>query len=712
MPKRVHCQVGPEERLEYTQHYVTTPAQLTALAAWLDTQGLVAFDLETTGLDWGKDQIITMQFGSLQPEPVAWIVDVRCFTEADLAPLYAVLAGSQVRKLGMNLGFEARFLEARGHAFRHVADIQLAELVLRAGLFSLASAEGDEGLNRAGYAASSMAALAGRYLEIGINKDEDLRRSFAKAAPGHHSDAQLLYAGDDVILPFFIWRQQQAEIRERELGQILKIEFAVLPVVAKAEVRGMRMDREPWLELWQEALAQRADAEARLDTRYRLIDGQGELFPGMRPVTGKRRRPVNYDSPKQVLDFIVRYAKHVNWPVEIVTDPVRLETLLSHYGQEWLSRRPDRKVEQVPYWVLPDTILPLTDTKMRSLRLARLRGQLPADLVEDLVQYSTASHLSTSFGKAYLDRVGEDGRLHPTFHQAITSTGRLSSQPNIQNVPHDQRYRRCFVPDPGYKYVIMDYSQIEPRLSAQVSKDSIYLETFRRGLDIYLETGSAILGRPIDKTTEEGALQRAFFKAMVLALAYRMGPNKLWAELLLALEGPILSGQLKAPTREEVARLHARFFEVHEGIAAYQDKMGALADPESGPKLYDRYLDAPVTWVTSPCGRKRYFPPDAKRTYTEGPNAPIQGASATITKLAAALVQQEIDRQGFDAVAVNLVHDEIVWEVREDQAAAFAPLAKRLMEEAAQRFLPDVPVTAAYPEGTDGVVDAWIKKAA
>lgn len=713
------CPVGPTETCTYALHYVTTAADIPAAAAWL-AQPMIGLDLETSGLSWKDDQIVTVQVGALGPEPRVYVFDLRCVSWTALQPIWDLVSGRTSRKLGMNIGFEARFLEYREVPLRHVADIQLTELVLRAGLFSSkrGGAQSEDGHDRAAYSATSMWSLAQRYLGISIDKDEDLRRGFANQPAGKLSQRHLFYAADDVILPFFIFQAQQDEIRQRELGQILRIEFETVPVLAKAELRGMRIAADPWIALWQEALQARADMEATLDRRFRDMMGQGELFEdlGFRPWDQKTRKPLNYESPPQLRKLVADYCVSLKWPVEIVVDETRLRVLKLQHGRSWLDQRqrrePDLTADDIPLWVLPDSVLALNDTKTDTLRLARLTRQLPADLVEDLITFSSAAHRATAFGKGFLDKhVQGDGRIRPSFHQLITSTGRLSSSdPNLQNIPSDPRYRRCFLPAHGYKYVILDYSQIEPRLSAQVSRDPVYVETFRSGKDIYLQVAEAMLGHPVDRTTADGEVQRAIFKAVVLALAYRMGHFKLWQTLMLALEQQILDGTIIAPSRDEVRDLHKRFFEIHPGIAAYQDKMGEQADPERGAKIYDRYLDAPVTWVTAPCGRKRYFPADAKSTYTEGPNAPIQGCSATITKLAAVLMLREIDRQGLDAVAVNMVHDEIVWEVREDQAPAFALLAKRLMEEAATRFIPDIPVIAAYPEHTSGVVDFWTKK--
>jgi len=247
-----------------------------------------------------------------------------------------------------------------------------------------------------------------------------------------------------------------------------------------------------------------------------------------------------------------------------------------------------------------------------------------------------------------------------------------------------------------------------------VSRDPVYLGTYERGDDLYLSVAEAMLGHRPDKHTPEGKLERKIFKAVVLAMAYRSGARKLRDQLTLGLADAIMSGQVPAPSFEYAAELHGRFFEVHEQVLEYQNRCSENADPHSkqSPKLWDQVAGDMVTYVRGPCGRIRFFPPDALNTYTEAANAPIQGSSATMTKAAASLIQRLIDDRGWQDLAyvVNLVHDEIVCEVHDSIASEFAPLMRELMEQAGRFYCPDVNIVAEFPEGSHGVVPFWTKE--
>jgi DNA polymerase-1 len=291
----------------------------------------------------------------------------------------------------------------------------------------------------------------------------------------------------------------------------------------------------------------------------------------------------------------------------------------------------------------------------------------------------------------------------------------------LQNIPTTKNargvpvYRECFRPKAGYKYICCDFSQIEPRITAQESKDPIYIQTYQDGADLYIRSAEAMLGHEIDVTTPYGKLQRIIFKAVVLALAYRMGPWKLRDRLTLALEEDIAAGRIAPPTIEWARELRDRFFAVHAGLQEYQDRQSLLADPARSPrpKVYDDYAGAAVTYIKALCGRTRLFLPDAKNTYTEAANAPIQGHSATMVKYAAVLIQAALDAdpRHIDMHGVNYVHDEIVYECPEAYAEEMALLVKAKMEEAGRRWVTLVPIVADFPSGTNGVLDRWLKEA-
>jgi DNA polymerase-1 len=710
--------------------YVTRPEELVAVCDWLRPLNMVALDLETSGLSAFSDKIATLQLGTLHPtgedDPHAVVIDVRAFSDAELRPIFAVLESREVTKLGQNIRFEYRFLRAQyGVRCRRLADTQVAEMIIRAGLLSPKNQTRGKNEERSAYKLCSMAALMTRYAGIEIDKSEDIRLGFYRTPVGQHSLRAIVYAASDVIYPWVIANEQRKLIEERGLRGIIKVEMELIPVLGELEHRGMRVDKAQWRVLWQEALAKRAEAEAQLDEQIRQYTMQPDLFDTEekkeRPVYPKANRPINYSSADQVKWMIKQICQGRNWPYEVVIDKNRLHELCAQYGESWMRQQEEKgrsvTVEDVPTWLIPeDRYCLLTEADKNTLTLRKCRGQLPAELVDLLMTYSKYDIRCDTFGNDWLLKNvrHQTGRVHTEVHQAVTNTGRVSTTPNLQNVPADQRYRHCFIPADGFSYVICDYSQQEPRLLAQVSKDPVYLGTYERDDDLYLSVAEAMLGHRPDKHTPEGKLERKIFKAVVLAMAYRSGARKLRDQLTLGLADAIAAGQVPPPSFEYAADLHQKFFQVHEDVLTYQNRCSDNANPKNKQalKIWDEVAGDMVTYVRGPCGRIRFFPPDANNTYTEAANAPIQGSSATMTKAAAALIQQMIDERGWQdqAFVVNLVHDEIVCEVHDSIAEEFAPLMKELMERAGSFYCPDVKIVAEYPEGSNGVVPFWAKE--
>jgi DNA polymerase I-like protein with 3'-5' exonuclease and polymerase domains len=717
----------PRKHVRYW--YITRPCELIPTLEWARSRTILGLDLETSGLDPRRDKIATLQLGDLETtepsHPHAVVIDVRAFTAEQLVDVFAILEDRRYTKLGQNIGFEYKFL--RHHydvRCRKLADTQVAEMVVRCGLLAPKGGSAKKGQERAVYRHTSMAMLMGRYSEIEIDKDDELRLSFYKTPVGQHSLRQIIYAASDVIYPFVIAKAQRQLIEDRSLRGVIKVEMELIPVLQELTRRGMRVDKTKWRVLWQEAIKGRAEAEAKLDTLVKEFAPQRDLFDAqdvkIRPVFPKLNRPMNYSSSEQIRWVLKQVCEGRGWTHEVVIDQARLLALKALHGKDWLAQREEwgrpATVEDVPDWVIPENqYCVLTDADKKTLLLRMCRRQLPEDMVRLLIEYSRYDVRCDSFGNEWLLKnvLHDTGRVHTEVNQVL-NTGRVSSQPNLQNIPNDQRYRECFIPEDGYSFVICDYSQQEPRLTAQVSKDPVYLTTYENNDDLYLAVAEAMLGRRPDRHTKEGKLERAIFKAVVLAMAYRSGARKLRDQLTLGLVEAIMAGDVPAPTFEYAAELHARFFEIHDKVLEYQQLCSNNADPRNkqAPKIWDDFAGDMVTYVRAPCGRLRLFPPDADNTYTEAANAPIQGGSATMTKAAAGLIQLEIDRRGWQDLAtiVNLVHDEIVAEVHNSIAHEFAPIMKEIMERAGAFYCPDVKVVAEFPEGSDGIVPFWAKE--
>ena len=670
-----------------------------------------------------------MQFGALDHKSGidAWVIDIRCFDAPDLEWVWQFCEDRKVVKLGQNLGFEYRFLRRWFNVrLRSVADCQLAELCLRTGLLGGKDTKeaGEDKVSRKAYTMTSMKALMLRYYGVEIKKDQDVRTSFYDTPPGQHNGAQIAYASLDVVYPFMIAAAQKPLIAERGLREIIKLEMETLPIIHEMEHRGMAVDARAWRTLWQEAVQNRAKTERALDDLLRSVTYQHDLFDTdvtkARPVYPVKNKPLNYSSAAQVKWAIGAYCKSIKWPRQLLLTWPAVKKAKKSWGQEWASYKQSQGVE-VEAEDAPDSVLPedryciMVETDRKALTIRAARGQLPRELVDLLLDYSKYDQQVTAFGIEWLNKNlrRETKPVHTTVHQALTSTGRTSTQPNLQNIPNDPRYRKCFVPGAGYSFVIADYSQQEPRLLAQVSQDPTYLKTYRDKDDLYVAVAEAMVGHRPDKKTPEGNLERQVFKAIVLAMAYRSGPPKLRDQLTLGLAEAIFKGEAEPPTIEYAREMHRRFFEVHEKVKTYQDSCSNGADPKNPNALrfWDDVARDHVTFVRAPCGRLRMFMPDATNTYTEAANAPIQGGSASMIKAAACLWQREIDKLGWTerAWVGNIIHDEILCEAETEIAQDVANLLKECMEVAGRAYCPDVPVVAEFPEGTTGVVPYWTK---
>jgi DNA polymerase I-like protein with 3'-5' exonuclease and polymerase domains len=733
-----HYDLGRAGTVDLPLYYITKTEELEHLDLWLATQKRFLIDTETSGLDPLSDHIATIQFGMpVGPDPRLYVVDVRCVDRDRLVALLAAyLPKRGIKKLGMNVSFECKFITAEFDVpLRDVECIQIAEQVIRTGLFGAEEATDDEERtqrrSRAAYSQTSMARLCRFYLGIELDKDKTLRTSFYSTPPGTHNHRQRTYAAGDCVYPLYVAKYQRQELDDRDLYATARVEWEIIPVIAEAELRGMYIDQAEWRVLWQEAVTKLDETQRKLDQLILGARVQGTLFdesleaqpsgpqthPEVRPLYlgGKKPVDLNYGSSDHVKWLIKQYCNAIAWPVEVITDWATFVKRKKQEGRTWLVKHPDKKPEDVPEWVLPeDRYCVLLKAERKNLVIAKCLGQLPRDLADLLADYSIYRKRASTYGIKFLaDNVRSDtGRIHVQFHQLITSTGRVSTEPNSQNIPGDKRYRACFKPAPGKKFVISDYSQVEPRITALVTQDPVYMNTFLTKDDIYLAVAEGQLGERPDKHTEEGGLQRQRFKQMVLSLAYLMGKGEFRRRMILALHKEIMAGKVEPPTFREISTAHDGFFQVHEAIRKHQLWCVEQADPKvSQRKLWDSMLQAPVTWIEAPCGRKRFFPPDAK-PHGDATNVEPQAGSATMLKAAMGLIQKEIDQRGWlkKAGLVNMVHDELVYEVDEDIAHDFAVVQKECMERAGNFYSPGIPIIAEWPEGSRGVVSYWSKK--
>ncbi|MDE1265907.1 DNA polymerase I [Vibrio aestuarianus] len=262
------------------------------------------------------------------------------------------------------------------------------------------------------------------------------------------------------------------------------------------------------------------------------------------------------------------------------------------------------------------------------------------------------------------------GRVHTSYHQAVTATGRLSStDPNLQNIPirneEGRRIRQAFVAPHGWKIMAVDYSQIELRIMAHLSGDKALLEAFQQGKDIHAATAAEILGVSIDQVSSE---QRRRAKAVNFGLIYGMSAFG-------------LAKQLGIP-RGEAQGYMDKYFERYPGVMQYMEDTRSTASE--------------LGYVETLLGRRLYLPEIKSRNGMRRKaaeraaiNAPMQGTAADIIKKAMLLVDAWIEEHGQGRVKLLMqVHDELVFEVQETALAEIESKVQQLMESAADLKVP------------------------
>ncbi|EJN19311.1 DNA polymerase I [Pseudomonas sp. GM78] len=287
-----------------------------------------------------------------------------------------------------------------------------------------------------------------------------------------------------------------------------------------------------------------------------------------------------------------------------------------------------------------------------------------------LMEYRSMSKLKST----YTDRLPEQinprtGRIHTSYHQAVASTGRLSSSdPNLQNIPvrtaEGRRIRQAFVAPKGYKLLAADYSQIELRIMAHLSRDEGLMNAFRNNLDVHTATAAEVFKVELNQVTSD---QRRSAKAINFGLIYGMGAQKLGKDI-------------GVDTKTAKAYIDT-YFARYPGVREYMDRTRAqAADQGYVETFFGRRLYLPEINSNKPQERAA-----AERTAI---NAPMQGTAADIIKKAMVAVDDWLTSSGLDAKVILQVHDELVLEVREDLVEQVSAEIRLHMSGAAKLDVP------------------------
>lgn len=436
---------------------------------------------------------------------------------------------------------------------------------------------------------------------------------------GELTQSQIEYAARDAAIMVPLREQIEERLKNDDLMKVATLEFECVMPIAQMELNGFYLDEGRWREQLDRVMVAQAKAADEL---------QDMLSAGIAQATLFGRAEINLDSQQQVTDALLNLG--------------------------------------VP---VPDTT--------RAWQLQPLAEKYP--VVAKLLEYRAVAKSMSSFGENILEFIEpKTGRIHADFRQIGAPTGRFScSNPNLQQIPHDANYRRCFTAPEGRKLVIADYSQIELRILADFADDTNFIKAFVSGEDFHTITASQVFGvGPADVTAD----QRSFAKRLNFGIVYGIGASRF--------------GMMTGLSQNDAENTMRRYFGTYRGLDSYLRQSGTdvvtkrVARTASNRMLRLRFDETDRQQIAS---ARRY-----------GVNMPIQGTSADILKRALRLLHELLrDTSGR---LVNIVHDEVIVECDADEAESISQKLDHAMCSAGEEFVAKVPVKVDVH-----IADEWAK---
>mgnify|MGYP002725532904 CR=1 FL=1 len=616
--RAVYSDESGSKRSERPRNYTVVKhiPELVDLVQTLCTKELVAFDLETTGLDVLTTEIVGLSFSWEADQGVYVAVNYPnppegCFTSSDIQTVLNELKpfwdSENTHKTGHNLKFDLSVLKSHDIRVQGVTfDTQIAAYLVNPG--------------GRGY---GMNDLSLQYLGIDPIHIEELIGKGKDQITMDKVDLHRVseYAAEDADISFQLYEILSSKIKEDELSTVFNsIDLPLMPVLLDMEREGTFVDAD----ILNEMSSNLGDEMERLQTA--IYSEAGEEF--------------NLASPRQVAEILF----------------------------EKQGIKPIRKTK-TGY-----------STDVNVLQVLAKEHAIPRYMLD----YRQVAKLKSTYTDTLPLLIHErTGRIHSNFNQTIAATGRLSStNPNFQNIPVrtelGRDIRKAFRPQSeGYKILAADYSQIELRLMAEYSQDARLIQAFKNGEDIHTATAAHVFGTDLFGVTAD---QRRRAKVVNFGIMYGAGPFRMSNELEISIP--------------EAGELIAEYFATYPGIRNYIDSTLEFARKNK--------------YVETRFGRKRPIPDiDASNTMSRqgaervATNMPIQGTAADIIKLAMIQVHERMLEQNYKSKMILQVHDELVFEVLDEELEQLTALVKETMEHATDL---DIPLTVDI-----GIGDNWLE---
>jgi len=614
--------------------FIEKDIEIPLLLAEAEHCKYVGLDTENSGGLDIRNPDVKLLLVQLEINGKAYVIDAR---KVDISLLRDLLTNrKRWIKVAQNANYDYKILKVlRGIPIRGLFDTMIAESLLHMGLAKKGN---------------SLDALSLRYLDYKMEKDT--RLTFAN----HPYDApfteeQLRYAAGDVLVFPDIRRKQQMYLNQYKLNPIAELEFALIEPIAEMELAGVMLDTE----MWRKSLD---------NTKRKLFKISNELrqvlpdppAPPPKPLRLKKDGTPFANSAKVKPPPVLNLD---SWQ-QLVASFLKIGVDLAEVNKKTRKGPTNSgtiKVAQSVYSADPEKVTTL----------------------KNLIKYRELNQVKKTFGENLIEHVKDDGRIHARFWQNGTESGRFSStDPNLQNIQkkgeEGRILRSCFVPAPGHKFIIADYSQIELRIAAEISNDPVMMAMFQDvKTDIHSMTASQMYKVPYDQVSS--ALRRAA-KTLNFGIIYGMMIKT-------------LSERLNCSSEEAAGHLQ-KYNDTYHVLMGWLENEGEAA--------YNR------GWTRTIGGRIRWFPTlnekdfEKKRDFNNrvdffkrvGRNHPVQGTSADMTKTSIALLYFPLLH--FASKLVNTVHDELCIEAPNEHAIEVARTVKEKMVLAGEQFLHKVPV--------------------
>ncbi|MBW1797771.1 MAG: DNA polymerase I, partial [Deltaproteobacteria bacterium] len=578
---------------------------LQALVGQIRENGMVSVDTETTSTNPLEAKLVGISF-SCDEEKATYLPLAHLYLGvpsqmnwAEAAEiLKGVLEDEQIKKVGQNIKYDAEVLKKHGVSLKGIYfDTMIASYVINPGLRQ-----------------HNLDYLAQHYLNHKMISYQEVVGKGKNACCFSEVDVEKAreYSGEDADITLRLWQILDEKLKsDKNEALFYDLEMKLLPVLMDMEMTGIRIDVDFFQQMSSRFSGQLKELERDI---FQLKELERDIF-------GEAGMEFNINSPQQLGEVLF---EKLQLPVQKKTAKTK------RYS---------------------------TDVKVLKKLCA-----FPHRIPKLILRYRTLSKLKSTYLDALVKLVDPStGRVHTSYNQTVTATGRLSSSdPNLQNIPvrseEGREIRKGFVAEAGHYLVSADYSQVELRVFAHYSRDEAFIEAFTRDEDIHTRTASEIMTAGNEPVTPE---MRRIAKAINFGIIYGMGPRKLSEEL----------GIDHKTAKDYIGSYYDRY----QGVKRYRDEMIETAK-ESG-------------YVTTLFNRRRYLPDiehSNSRIRSEAErmavNTPIQGTAADLIKKAMINIHGRLKEEGFESKMLLQVHDELVFEVPEQELERVMPMSKEEME--------------------------------